>query len=325
MFISHKPPLNKWTDTDNHQRLVQLMVECSERVHQALVQAEFRQLADIVGMGADGEDTKGIDAVAERAALEFLSTAHPDMNILSEEAGYIERGSKLTAVIDPIDSTINATNLPVFDAPKPDDLAERATALEVNQHLYGYPYFAFSIGIFQNGQPVAGCVRNLPTAEVFTVVRGRPVELDGVPVKGSGQQSITGARIGFVRPETTTALRAIEPILVGAATRVRISGCSALDLALVASGILDCVINPNRISPRGYGEKIVDYAGAWPMLLQSGGVLTHNNGSPVPGELDLSNRTPILAATTPELHAALVRMIDGANWEELEDGSERPV
>jgi myo-inositol-1(or 4)-monophosphatase len=307
------------------RELIRLMIECSEQVHQALLRAEFRQLASVVGMGADGEHTKGIDAVAERAALGYLTNAKPAMNVLSEEAGYIERGSALTAVIDPIDSTINATALPVFDEPDPEDLAERATALEVNQHLYGYPYFAFSIGIFHDGQPIAGCVRNLPTAEVFTVVLGQSVELDGVPVKGSGQTSIAGARIGFVRPETPTALRAIEPFLVGTSTRVRISGCSALDLALVASGVLDGVVNPNRVSPRGYGEKIVDYAGAWPMLLQSGGVLSRNDGSPLPPDLDLSTRTPILAAATPELHASLVAMIDQADWKEVGDGGGRPV
>ena len=298
-------------------KLVQLMVECSERVHQALLRAEFQQLATIVGMGADGEHTKGIDDVAEKAAIDFLVAASPRVNILSEEAGYIDRGSSLTAIIDPIDSTINATSLPVFDHPDRSDLTDRATGLEVNQHLYGYPFFAFSIGIFEGSNPIAGCVRNLPTAEIFTVVEGAPVELDGVPVKGSGAESIDGARIGFVRPETTTALRAIEPLLVGASTRVRITGCSALDLSLVSCGVLDGVINPNRISPRGYGEKIVDYAGAWPMLLQSGGVLTHNDGSLIPRDLDLSRRTPILGAATPALHAALVDMIDRADWEEL--------
>ncbi|MEZ4521850.1 MAG: inositol monophosphatase family protein [Thermomicrobiales bacterium] len=309
------------TSNKTAQSLTRLMVECSEVVHRALLGAEFRTLAEIVGMGADGEHTKGIDQVAEIAALEFLEQARPRMNVLSEEAGYIDRGSSLTAIVDPIDSTINATSLPVFDRPDRTDLTERATQVEVNQHLFGYPYFAFSIGIFEDGQPVAGCVRNLPTAEIFTVVEGRPVELDGVPVRGSGATTIAGARIAFVRPETTTALRAIESMLVGTSTRVRIAGCSALDLALIGSGILDGVVNPNRISPRGYGEKIVDWAGGWPMVLRTGGKLSHNDGSDIPTGLDLSIRTPILAATTLELHAELVGLIDSANWDEV--GHER--
>lgn len=310
---------------DTARKLVRLMVECSEQVHRALVRTEFRQLADIVGMGADGEHTKGIDNVAEMAALEFLDEANPRMNILSEEVGYIERGSSLTAVIDPIDSTINATSLPIFNHPDAVDLTERAAGLEVNQHLYGYPYFAFSIGIFQDGRPIAGCVRNLPTAEIFTVTRGESVELDSVPVTGSGRTTIANARIGLVRPETKAALQAIEPFLVGSSTRVRIGGCSALDLALISCGILDAVLNPNRVSPLGYGEKIVDYAGGWPMLLACGGVLSHNDGSPLPDRLDLSDRTPILAAATPELHAELVAMVDRADWDEVRNGSDGAV
>lgn len=325
MSISRNPRPNRSASPDTARKLVRMMVECSEAVHRALVSAEFRQLADIVGMGADGEHTKGIDSVAEAAALEFLDGAEPRMNILSEELGYVERGSALTAVIDPIDSTINATSLPIFNHPDATDLTERATGLEVNQHLYGYPYFAFSIGIFEDGRPIAGCVRNLPTAEVFTVVAGESVELDGVPVTGSGRTTVEHARIGLVRPETTAALRAIEPFLVGSSTRVRIGGCSALDLALISCGVLDAVLNPNRVSPLGYGEKIVDYAGGWPMLLACGGVLSHNDGSPLPDRLDLADRTPILAAATPELHAALVKMVDQADWDEVRNAGNGAV
>ena len=295
--------------------LTRLMVECSDRVHDALLRAEFRQLANVVGMGADGEDTKGIDQAAERAALDYLSQVDPRLNILSEEVGYIERGSALTAVIDPIDSTINATSLPAFNHPDSSDLPERSSG--AHRHLFGYPYFAFSIGIFDDDHPVAGCVRNLPTGEIFTVVRGCGVELDGILVTSSRHRTLDGARIAFVRPETHTALAAITPVLVGTRTRVRIAGCSALDLALVACGILDGVLNPNRKSPAGYGEKIVDYAGALPMLLEVGGVLTHNDGTPISTSLDLAKRTPILAAATQALHEEMRAMVDRANWEEV--------
>jgi fructose-1,6-bisphosphatase/inositol monophosphatase family enzyme len=157
-------------------------------------------------------------------------------------------------------------------------------------------------------------VRNLPTGEIFTALKGQGIELDGVPVRGSGRTSLNRARVAFIRPETTTALRSIEPILVGLATRVRIGGCSALDLALISAGVLDAVVNPNRFSPAGYGEKIVDFAGALPMLIESGGVLSHHDGSPICTALDLSRRTPILAATTPALHDELREVLDRVDW-----------
>jgi myo-inositol-1(or 4)-monophosphatase len=301
------------TDGDR-SRLLSVMIECGERVHEALLAAEFHRLAEIVGMGADGEHTTGIDQVAEIAAIECLERASPRMNILSEEAGYIDRNASLTAVVDPIDATNNATSLPSFHHPERRDLSERIATPEQARHLFGYPYFAFSIGIFEDDVPIAGSVRNLPTGEVFTALRGRGVELDGVPVRGSGRTTIEGARIGFIRPETPTALRAIEPLLVGLRTRVRIAGCSALDLALIASGVLDAVINPNRISPAGFGEKLVDYAGGLVLLGEMGGVITHHDGSPIPTAFDLSTRAPLLAATTPELHRELRAMLDRVEW-----------
>jgi myo-inositol-1(or 4)-monophosphatase len=295
-------------------KLLAVMTGCGERVHEALLAAEFHRLAEIVGMGADGEHTTGIDQAAEMAALDYLERARPTMNILSEEVGYIERGAALTAVIDPIDATNNATSLPAFHHPEREDLAERITTPEQARHLFGYPYFAFSIGIFRDGEPIAGSVRNLPTGEVFSAVRGHGVELDGVPVHGSGRTTIEGARLGLIRPETTTALRAIEPLLVGLRTRVRIAGCSALDLALISCGVLDAVINPNRISPAGFGEKIVDYAGGLALLNEMGGVITHHDGSRIPTAFDLTTRAPLLAATTPELHCALRAMLDKVEW-----------
>lgn len=296
------------------RQIIELMVECSERVHQALLVAEFTRLAEVVGMGADGENTTGIDDFAERAALEYLAEAPLPLNILSEETGFIDRGAALTAVVDPIDATNNAVSLPTFDRPDRTDFAERAVDPEQNQHLYGYPYFAFSIGIFEDGRPLAGCVRNLPTGEIFTAYRGAGVELDGVPVRGSGRETLDRARVALIRPETTTALRAIEPVLVGMRTRVRIGGCSALDLALIACGVLDAVVNPNRYSPAGFGEKIVDYAGALALLSEAGGVLTHHDGSPIPTELDLSTRAPILAAVTPKLHDEIRNVLDRVDW-----------
>src|SRR5690606_29518253 len=120
--------------------------------------------------------------------------------------------------------------------------------------------------------------------EIFTAARGQGVELDGVKVRSRDVDSIDRAVISLVRPETETAWRSMRAIMTGA-RRVRITGCSALDLALIACGSLDGLVNPNRISPAGYGEKIVDYAGALALLNEVGGVLTGFDGRPV--SLDL--------------------------------------
>jgi myo-inositol-1(or 4)-monophosphatase len=284
-------------------------------VREALIRAEIHRLAEEVGIGADGAATTHVDQVAEVAALDFLASAQPAMNVLSEEVGFIDRGAALTAIVDPIDATNNALALPNFVRQPNADLAELADTPLRAGHVFGFPYYAFSVGVVDDQGILAGCVRNLPTGELFTAARGQGVELDGIPVQGSGQRALERARISLVRPETETAWRVLKLIVTGQSRRIRLTGCSALDLALIACGSLDAMVNPNRISPLGYGEKVVDYAGALALLSEMGGVLTSFSGEPVTLEHDLLRRTPLLAAATPELHAALIETLHTVEWD----------
>ncbi len=302
--------------SDSHLQLIDSLVDCGKRVREAVVRAEYHRLAEVVGLGADGADTTHIDKLAEDAALAFLEAAEPRMNILSEEVGFLDRGSALTAIVDPIDATNNAVAVPNF-APRPDaSLAELAETPLREGHVFGFPYYAFSVGVVEDGQLIAGCVMNLPTGEVFTAARGHGVELDGVPVRARQVTTLREARVALIRPETDAAWRTLRAITVGA-RRIRVTGCSALDLALIACGTLEALINPNRISPGGWGEKIVDYAGALALLNETGSVLTGFDGVPVPIDFDLSRRTPLVAAATPELHDVLMTALHAESWDDV--------
>ena len=63
------------------------------------------ELAEIVTMGADGTATMRIDTVVEQAVLR--ATAHTPLNVLSEETGFLDRGSAVTMVTDPLDGSAN--------------------------------------------------------------------------------------------------------------------------------------------------------------------------------------------------------------------------
>ncbi len=290
------------------------LAACGRRVREAIVRAEQARLADVVGMGADGFDTSHVDRVAELAALEALAEIEPRMNVLSEEVGFVDRGSALTAIVDPVDATNNATAVPNFVGHAP-----ARPGLAFDDHVYGFPYYAFSVGVLDGRRLVAGCVMNLASGHVFTATAGGPVLLDGYVVRPSVVESVAQARVALIRPETPPAWRAMAPIMVGA-RRVRITGCSALDLSLIACGTLDALVNPNRVSPAGYGEKIVDYAGALVMLEASGAVLTAFDGTPAPVTLDLTRRAPIVGAATPALHAELLDILHREPWDEIGGG-----
>jgi myo-inositol-1(or 4)-monophosphatase len=300
--------------TDRDRAIVQTLIACGQTVRDAVVRAEYHLMADVVGMGADGFATTHVDQLAETAALTFLEHASPRMNILSEELGFIDNGSSLTAIVDPIDATNNAVAVPNF-VPQSGAHAVNPNTTPLGEgHVFGFPYYAFSVGVVEDSQLVAGCVMNLPTGEVFTAARGQGVELDGVQVRARDVTSMDKAVVSLVRPETETAWRSTKLIMTGA-RRVRITGCSALDLALISCGSLDAMINPNRISPAGYGEKIVDYAGALALLNEVGGVLTGVDGRPVSLDLDLSYRVPLFAAANQELHSNLLEILQREPWD----------
>lgn len=296
--------------------IMDLLQTCAHAVRRAIAASEHRRAAEVIGMGADGFDTTYIDQVAEDAALGLLAASPIALNVLSEETGFIDRGAALTVVVDPIDATTNAIASANLIEPDDDDTQAPLALHQRGDHLFGFPYFAFSAGILSDDGLLAGCVMNLPTGELFTAIRGDGVRLDGLPVRGLDTRTLAEARVALIRPETSAAWSALSPIAVRA-RRIRITGCSALDLALIASGTLDALVNPNRISPRGYGEKIVDYAGGLALLLESGGVLTHVDGSPASLALDLHERTPLLAAITPALHTDLQRTLAAsADWDD---------
>ncbi len=287
------------------------MIDCGQVVREALLGAEISNLTDVIGLGADGEDTTQIDKVAEDAALAFLDQAEPRVNILSEEIGFLDKGSALTAIVDPIDATQNATAMPKFRQVEGMDLPQVLQSPARSGHVFGYPFYAFSVGILHDGEMIAGCVRNLPTGVTFSAVSGDGVRLDGIPVEGSGKREIPGTTIGMVRAVTEGGLDFIKRVTIAHNPRLRICGCSAIDLALISAGVIDGFINPN-IKPTTtgiYGEKIVDYAGGLALIQAMGGKLTGITGDPLPLDLDLSLRTPLLAAATPELHEHLLEVV----------------
>lgn len=63
------------------------------------------ELSETVAMGADGTATMRIDIIVEATILEATATA--PVNVLSEKTGFLDRGSALTMVTDPLDGSAN--------------------------------------------------------------------------------------------------------------------------------------------------------------------------------------------------------------------------
>src|SRR2546430_9672893 len=96
-----------------------LLLELADAVQHA-VEAFSGDPAEVVGRGADGAPSARIDRFAEETVLRVLDYEGAALNVLSEEAGYIERGGKATLVLDPIDGTHNAIRgIPAYSVSLP--------------------------------------------------------------------------------------------------------------------------------------------------------------------------------------------------------------
>src|SRR2546425_9386471 len=85
----------------------ELLLELAEAVQHAVAEL-VEAPAEVVGRGADGAPSTRIDRVAEEAVLRVLDYEDARLNVLSEEAGFVDRGGGAPLVLDPIHGTHKA-------------------------------------------------------------------------------------------------------------------------------------------------------------------------------------------------------------------------
>ena len=201
---------------------------------------------------------------AHAAAVEVLGTL--GVPVLSEESSdrQVPEGMPWI-VIDPLDGTRN--------------------------YLAGLPPWAFSAALVRNGRPVAGLVCDLSSGRRWSAAQGRGAERDGVPVR-------TRAGSTVVVPSAPHGGSVGVP---GAARRVRITGCTAVDLCLVADGAAAAWHDVDRA-----GTHVHDVAGGLSVLLAAGGAALTADGAPVLLEPDTGARIRFVAAADETLARTLL-------------------
>ena len=147
-----------------------------------------------------------IDLVADAAALEVLARA--PLAVLSEESGWGgQPGAALTAVLDPVDGSTNAS-----------------------RHI---PYWATSICVVDGDGPLAALVVNQATGVVTTAVRGEGARRDGDPIVPGKVERVEDAVVALSgRPGQWLAWK-----------QFRALGSAALSLCDVAAGAVDGLVD----------------------------------------------------------------------------------
>ena len=123
----------------------------------ALLRAEFGRPKEISYKGEVDIVTES-DNRSEILIVSRLREHFPEHGIIAEEGGNVA-GTKYCWHVDPLDGTTN--------------------------FAHGYPCFAVSIGLVEDGEPVAGAVFNPVSDEMFSAARGEGAFLNGKRIRVS--------------------------------------------------------------------------------------------------------------------------------------------
>jgi len=131
------------------RELIRLANEIAHSIADKMKDEDKNKLRKNIGVGADGTPTKLIDKIAEDIAVEKIQETSLPVNLLSEEAGFLDFGGIYTIILDPIDGTRNA--------------------------IRGIPFYAVSVAIGKDRLKDVeyGIVINIPTGDTFFAEKGK--------------------------------------------------------------------------------------------------------------------------------------------------------
>ncbi len=244
------------------------------RYEEALSRFSRAELEAEVMMGADGTPTMHVDAFVEEAIIDTV--IHHGVNVLSEEAGYIDRRSSLTLVVDPIDGSANAAA--------------------------GVPLACFSAALVDDGTFIEAATVWLATGRTWAG------SADGA--RSSAVWSTTGctdhskAAVSLLRPHAHT--RESWWRVAEKSARIRILSCSTLESMLVLQGSSDAFLDAGSDTHR-----LVDLAAALVLVPTAGGVVMDVAGRRIEFDTDLKRRWSGIVAATPELGDAVAAAVNG--------------
>lgn len=235
----------------------------------------FRARGAVSNKEAQGFDpVTEADREAERAIRDLIGKEFPDHGILGEEHGSHNADGRHVWIIDPIDGT--------------------------RAFISGVPVWGTLVGLTEDGRAVAGLMSQPFTGELYYANHtGAHYEGPGAagPLRTSGTTRLEDAILFTTTPALFKG--ALRPRYDALEARVRLAryGADCYAFAMVASGNIDIAIDA--------GLQSYDIAALVPIIEKAGGVVTtFAGGRP-------ENGGDIVAAATPELHAAACAILAG--------------
>ncbi len=226
----------------------------------------------VIEKGA-GDYVTGVDRASERAIVEHLTGATPDIPVVGEERG----GGTADRfwLVDPLDGTTN--------------------------FVHGFPIVAVSVALVHEGRPVAGAVHAPFLGETYFGARGQGARVERADghteaLRVSGREperAVVGTGFPFRNKAVLPRYLAAMTAALDRFEDLRRPGAAALDLAWVAAGVFD-----------GFFELVLspwDVAAGGLLIEEAGGLVTDWDGSAgyLEGNILAGNRA---------VHAELLRL-----------------
>lgn len=216
------------------------------------------------------------DLASQKAVQEVIAARYPYHAFIGEEqsAGpHSSRPDQFAWVVDPLDGTTN--------------------------YVHGYPHYAVSVAVARGNDVLAGVIFDPVRDECFAAAAGSGAWCNRERLRVSNTAAVSEALVAVslparVKRDSPDLLDFIEVVQVCRA--VRRSGSAALNLAHVASGVLDGFW-ASHIHPWDVAAGIL-------LIQEAGGVVTARDG----GDFDLWNPHFVVSARR-ELHAELLGVL----------------
>ena len=191
------------------------------------------------------------DIVAERIIIDTILADYPDHAILAEESGLSANdvdGSGFQWRIDPIDGTTN--------------------------YARGLPFFSVSVGVMQDGRPVAGAVYDPLRDQMYHATKGTGAFCNDRRLECSSRDRLIDFLIAFDWPRDEACRSRLIQAMLACSPQIggwRSLGSATLGIIMVAEGVVDAYLHPTLLP--------WDVAAAGLIVEEAGGCVTGLNGS----------------------------------------------
>jgi myo-inositol-1(or 4)-monophosphatase len=201
-----------------------VMIRAVEKAGRSLVR-DFNEVEKLqISVKGPGDFVTAADKRSEEIIVENLQKDRPEWGFLGEEGTNITGSDKSTRwIIDPLDGT--------------------------NNFLHGIPHWCITVALERHGEVIAAVTYDPIRQETFRAEKGQGAFMDRTRLRVSGRKNFDSSQIGLDIGGSKTNEAALKQqgeiwtkvSMTGAG--VRFYGAMALDMAYVAAGRLDAVVN----------------------------------------------------------------------------------